>query len=146
MCFFLFLSLFLIKKKLYFLNYTYSIFFQFFCLCEMKMWSKTWKTSTFIAKLFLKQHFWSETFSKAKPLKQNFFWGKLPKRNAFFSETKRNLRSETFLCFRETEAKRSQTVSVSLILLRSETFLKAKLGHPTPNMGKYPKWSNQNNS
>ena len=56
----------------------------------------------------------------------------------FFSgttEAKRFLekRSETyeakfFLWFRETEAKRSETVSVSL---RSETFFKAKLGHPS---------------
>ena len=76
------------------------------------------KTSTFIAKLFLKEHFRSETVSKAKLLKRNFFLAKLPKRNTFLakrSETYEAKRSETFdLWFRETEAKRSETVSVSL--------------------------------
>ena len=62
------------------------------------MWSKRCKTSTFIAKLFLKQHFRSETVFKAKLLKRDFFLAKLPKRNAFLAK-----RSETY------EAKQSET-------------------------------------
>ena len=45
------------------------------------------------------------------------FLAKLPKRNAFLakrSEIYEAKRSETFLWFRETEAKRSENVSVSL--------------------------------
>ena len=65
------------------------------------------KISTFTAKMFLKQHFPRETVSKAKILKQNFFFSETTEVKCFFSEMKQNLRSKT-------EVKRSETVSVLL--------------------------------
>ena len=73
--------------------------------------------------------FRSETVFKA-----NVFSAKLPKRNAFLekrSETCKAKLSETFLWFREAEAKRSETVSVSLSFALKRNFCIVKLGHPS---------------
>ena len=71
------------------------------------------------------------TFSKRNYRSETFFSSETSVTKRFFSETKLNLQSETkrneaklFLWFHETEAKRSETVSVSLSSLRSEIFLK----------------------
>ena len=70
------------------------------------------------------QKFWSKTF----------FLAKLPKQNAFLakrSETYEAKRSETFfLWFRETEAKQSETVSVSLSFASKQNFFKSEIGTP----------------
>ena len=74
--------------------------------------------------------FRSETVSKAKLLKRNLFFAKLPKRNAFLAKRSETYEAKLFLWFRETEAKRSETVSVSLSFASKQNFFKAKLGHP----------------
>ena len=43
------------------------------------------------------------------------------------------MKRNCFFWFRETEAKRSETVSVSLSLASKQNFFKAKLGHPSFN-------------
>ena len=66
-------------------------------------------------------YFWSETVSKAKLLKRNFIYSETTEAKRFFSETKRN-EAKLFLWFRETEAKRSETVSVSLSFASKRNF------------------------
>ncbi len=98
------------------------------------MWSKTCKTSTFIAKLFLKQHFRSETVSKAKLLKRDFFLAKLPKRNAFLakrSETYEAKQSETKRNFISVVSRNWSETKRNCFCFAKFRFEIAKLGHPS---------------
>ena len=72
------------------------------------------------------QKIWSETVAEAKLWSETYF---LTKR----SETFEAKQSEIFFPeFREKEAK---PFAFRLVSLWSETFLEAKLGHPTHNIG-----------
>ena len=58
------------------------------------------------------------------------FLAKLPKRNAFLAKRSETYEAKPFLWFRETEAKRSETVSVSLSFALKRNFFKSEIGTP----------------
>ena len=78
-----------------------------------------------------KQHFRSKTVSKVN-FEAKLFFSETTEAKHFLAKRSETYEAKLFLWFRETEANRSETVSVLLSFASKRNFFNSKIGTPYP--------------